>query len=79
MGESKEDIRVVSRHDLKSINSVKIDSSVGKQERIRSFIEQIGDPNCYLDGDMVVRISYADTDVTLEERLISYLCLMMQG
>lgn len=79
MGESKEDIRVVSRHDLKSINSVKIDSSVGKQERIRSFIEQIGDPNCYLDGDMVVRISYADTDVTLEERLISYLGLMMQG
>lgn len=79
MGESKEDIRVVSRHDLKSINSVKIDSSAGKQERIRSFIEQIGDPNCYLDGDMVVRISYADTDVTLEERLISYLGLMMQG
>ena len=79
MGESKEDIRTVSRHDLKSINSVKIDSSAGKQERIRSFIEQIGDPNCYLDGDMVVRISYADTDVTLEERLISYLGLMMQG
>ena len=79
MGESKEDIRTVSRHDLKSINSVKIDSSAGKQERIRSFIEQIGDPNCYLDGDMVVRISYADTDVTLEERLISYLGLLMQG
>lgn len=79
MGESKEDIRAVSRHDLKSINSVKIDSSAGKQERIRSFIEQIGDPNCYLDGDMVVKISYADTDVTLEERLISYLGLLMQG
>ncbi len=79
MGESKEDIKAVSRHDLKSINSVKIDSSAGKQERIRSFIEQIGDPNCYLDGDMVVKISYADTDVTLEERLISYLGLLMQG
>ena len=57
------DIRSVDRNDLKSINSVKIDP----------FIEQIENPCCYLDGETVVKISYAETDTTLEERLRAYI------
>lgn len=68
-----EDVRLVDRNNLRSINSVKIDTSMDKEERMRSFIEQINNPFCYLDGDTIVKISYADTDVTLEERLRTYL------
>ena len=67
------DIRSVDRNDLKSINSVKIDPSLDKEGKMRSFIEQIENPCCYLDGETVVKISYAETDTTLEERLRAYI------
>ena len=58
------DIRLVDKSKLKSINSVKIDASLNKEQRMRSFIQQIINPYCYLDGDTVVKISYADTQAT---------------
>ena len=67
------DIRLIDKDKLRSINSVKIDASLSKEQRMRSFIEQIGNPYCYLDGDTVVKISYADTQATLEDRLKSYM------
>ncbi|MBP3918941.1 MAG: hypothetical protein J6I50_07210 [Clostridia bacterium] len=66
------DIRTVNRNSLKDINNVKIDPNLTKQERIKSYVEQIGNPYCYLDGDIIVGISYADTDITLEDRLKAY-------
>ena len=73
-GIQRPDIRTVDRANLVDISSVKIDSELPKTERIRSFISQIGNPYCYLDGDVVVGISYADTDISLEDRLKSYPC-----
>ena len=67
------DLRTVDRSALVDINSVKIDQSLPRAERIKSFVDQIGDPYCYLDGDVVVGISYADTDVSLEDRIRSYI------
>lgn len=67
------DIRLIDKDKLRSIDSVKIDASLSKEQRMRSFIEQIGNPYCYLDGDTVVKISYADTEATLEDRLKSYM------
>lgn len=67
------DIRSVDKNSLRSINSVKIDPSLDREEKMRSYIEQIGNPYCYRDGDTVVKISYAETDITLEERLKSYI------
>ena len=73
-GIQRPDIRTVDRANLVDISSVKIDSELPKTERIKSFISQIGNPYCYLDGDVVVGISYADTDISLEDRLKSYAC-----
>ncbi|MBO5273647.1 MAG: hypothetical protein J6I45_03430 [Clostridia bacterium] len=73
--ENKNDvIRSINRMDLRDIREVKIDPALSKNERIQSFISQIGNPYCYLDGEIVVSISYADTDVSLEDRLKSYAC-----
>lgn len=74
LGVPNTDIRTVDRDTLIDIKNVKIDPGLSKQERIKSFVNQIGNPYCYLDGDVVVGISYADTDVSLEERLKSYAC-----
>lgn len=66
------DVRNVDKSTLRDISSVVIDPNQSKEERIQSFVSQIGNPYCYLDGDIVVGISYADTEISLEDRLKSY-------
>lgn len=53
-------------------STVKLDPGLSREERILSFIEQIKNPYCYLDDGVVVKISFMDTDVTLEERMKEY-------
>ena len=67
------DLRTVNRDSLRDIESVSIDASLPKEERISDFIRQIGNPYCYRHGKYVVKVSFADTGVTLEDRLASYL------
>ena len=67
------DVRTVDPDTLVDIDDVVVDASLPREERIRSFLAQIRNPYCFKCGDMVVKISHADTDVTLEERMEHYL------
>lgn len=67
------DIRTVDPSSLRDIRDVKVNTDLPKQERILDFIRQIGNPYCYRHGKYVVKVSFADTEVTLEERLLSYI------
>lgn len=67
------DVRTVSRDDLVDIRDVHIDRTLPKEERVRSFVQQIRNPYCFKCGNVVVKTSFADTDVTLEERMEHYL------
>ena len=55
------------------IRDVKVNTALPKRERILDFIRQIGNPYCYRHGKYVVRVSFADTDVSLEDRLEAYI------
>lgn len=68
------DVKSVDRSTLRDIRGVKIDTTLPRQERVKSYVEQIGNPYCYLDGDIVVSIGYADTPISLQDRLKSYVC-----
>lgn len=57
---------------LKDINDVVIDTSQPCNDRVRNYVRQIGNPYCYLDNGVVVEIGYADTQVSLRDRLLSY-------
>lgn len=72
----KPDRKQIDKSTLRDIGGVHIDTTLPQQERIKSFVEQIGNPYCYLDGDIVVTIGYADTDISLQERLKSYISNM---
>ena len=63
----------VDRSTLKDIRDVHINTELPKKERILDFIRQIGNPYCYRYGDYVVKVGFADTDVSLEERMLSYI------
>lgn len=69
----KVDVRTVDPEILRDIREVQINAALPREERFLSFIRQIGNPYCYRHGSCVVKISFADSDVTLEERMISYL------
>jgi hypothetical protein len=67
------DIRTVDPAGLRDIRDVKVNTNLPKRERILDFIQQIGNPYCYRHGKYVVKVSFTDTDVTLEDRMRSYI------
>ena len=67
------DIRTVNPATLRDIRDVRINTALPKEQRIQDYIRQIGNPYCYRHGKYVVKISFADTNVTLEERLQAYI------
>lgn len=69
------DPETVDRSALKDIRDVHVNTELPKKERILDFIRQIGNPYCYRHGDYVVKVGFADTDVTLEDRMLSYIRL----
>jgi hypothetical protein len=69
------DLRTVDPDMLRDIRDVKVNTALPKRERILDFIRQIGNPYCYRHGKYVVKVSFTDTDVTLEDRMLSYIRL----
>lgn len=67
------DVRTVDPETLRDIRDVEVRPELPKRERILDFIRQIGNPYCYRHGKYVVKVSFTDTDVTLEERMLSYI------
>jgi len=55
--------------NLADIRDIKIDTALPLQERMKSYIKQIRNPYRYKCGDITVRVSFADTDATLEDRI----------
>ena len=67
------DLRTVDRSTLVQRSAVRVDDKKGREERIADYISQIGNPYCYLEGKTVVKISFAETDRTIEDCIRAYL------
>ena len=66
------DIKTVDVESLKDIRDVKIDPDLPGEERIKSFLAQIGNPYFFRCNGHVVRVKFAETDRTLEDCLHDY-------
>ena len=74
MGKMKDiDIREADREALADILEIKIDKDLSDTEKKREFIRQIKNPYLYRQGEYVVKLSFADTDATLTDRLKEYI------
>ena len=58
------------------IRDVRIDGALSREERIRSFIEQVKDPYRFKVGDVTVHISYSGGSATLNDRFTEMLSLL---
>lgn len=67
------DLATIDRDALVDIRDVKVNTALPKRERAIDFIRQIGNPYCYKHGKYIVKVSFSDTEVSLEERLAGYI------
>lgn len=67
------DPKNVDRSALVQRSSVRLNSDAPREDRLRDFIRQIKNPYCYLDGKTVVKITFSNTDTTMEDCLEHYL------
>ncbi|HHY51749.1 MAG TPA: hypothetical protein GX499_00700 [Clostridiales bacterium] len=70
------DVEQVDPNSLADINAIQVNPHLPREERIREFMRQIKNPYCFRCGKMVVKISFRDTDATLEDRIKSLLGMM---
>ena len=59
--------------ELKDVSQIRIDSSRPVQQRLESLIEQSGNPYFFRDGDIVVKLSYANRGKSLQSCMEEYL------
>lgn len=58
---------------LVDIRDVKIDGSGTLDERLKSYVEQVKNPYLFKVGNVVVRVSYANTQATLNDNFVNLL------
>ena len=62
------DIRTVKPEDVVDIQQIKIEEGLSQQERRREFIRQVKNPYCFRVGNVIVKASYSENAVSLNER-----------
>ena len=67
------DILSVDPAGLVDIRDVTVNTALPREERLLDYLSQIGNPYCFKHGKTVVKVSFADTEATLEDRLERYL------
>ena len=70
---SKVDPRTVDRSDLVQCTDVNVGEGMTKMERVTEYMRQIRNPYCYLDGEMLVKVSFAEAGRTIEDCVRGYL------
>ena len=70
------DIRTVDPETLVDINDVVINTELPNPERILDFANQIGNVYCFKCGKLIVKIGYADTPYTIDDRMESYMRML---
>lgn len=61
---------------LVDIRDVRIDRSLPIEERMKSYVEQVKNPYMFKVGNTIVRVSYADTNKTMNDNFVSMIAAM---
>jgi len=71
------DIRTIDPMTLVEAGSVSVDMDLPKEQRMIDMINQMGgDPYFMRSGALVVKMSFMDTSVSLDERLEGHLRML---
>ncbi len=70
------DIMQADRDQLVDINSIEIDKSKSVESRIRTYLEQAGNPFLVKAGEYILKFTYADCDKDMDDRMVEYVSKM---
>jgi len=74
----KVDVRTVDAGLLADIDKIEINRKLSKEERWQEFAGKVKNPFCFICNGMIVKTSYAETEESLETKLVQ-LCLEMDA
>lgn len=66
------DITQVDRSTLADIRNIHIDPTLPITQKMQNYLEQIGNPYCFLYGDTPVKIRFVSEGKTLKQSLCDY-------
>lgn len=67
------DVSAADRAALADIRDVAVNTTLPPRDRALDFIRQIGNPYCYKHGKYIVKVGFADTEVSLTQRMSEYI------
>ncbi len=68
----------LSKQVLVDIETIKVDPALSKEERIKSYIQQIKNPYWCKCKDIIIESVFSDTEVTISQRMKQYIELMSE-
>jgi len=75
---SQIDIVNIDTSTLVDINAVSINQGLPHEEKILSYISQMGNPYCFLSGDIPVRMRFVTEDKSLSQSLVNFFSQLKQ-
>lgn len=67
------DVRTVDKATLVDIKDVEIDANDAPEKKMAEFVRQIKNPYFFLCNGYAVKLEFADTDRTIEDRFMEYI------
>lgn len=59
----------IPREELKQLSDIYLDVAASQNERVLSFIEQAGNPYCFLCGKTPVKLCFAENGKSMHQAL----------
>ena len=75
---SQVEIDKIDPATLVDINSIAINHTLTHEEKILSFIRQMGNPYCFLSGGIPVRVCFVGEGKKLSQSLVNYFSALKQ-
>ena len=64
------DIRTIEQHELQELPQDAVEHGLPQEERLKNLLEKVGNPYCYLDNGIIVKLNFAPRgSSTLSERI----------
>ena len=72
-GMKSADIHMISLDDADELKTIKIRKKQPPDSRVRSYLKQVKNPYVHRIGDVIVKVSFSDSDRTLQDCMEEYL------
>ena len=64
------DIRTIEQHELQELPQDAVEHRLPQEERLKNLLDKVGNPYCYLDNGIIVKLNFAPRgSSTLSERI----------